>query len=124
MTIKFNQDLYAKMKARKNEPLSSLGKKVVRVVEKGTPITLAISIPEAMRTASLTTSLEELTPCPKRQGRAEKGKEKVGSQTSSVWDDVGLALTRAHNVVTPEDLRMLLGIPSNEVVSISISSSR
>ena len=40
MKTKFNEELYAKMRARKNEPLSSLGKKVVRVVEKGTLITL------------------------------------------------------------------------------------
>ena len=34
MTIKFNQEMYAKMRARKNEPLSSLGKKVVQVSRK------------------------------------------------------------------------------------------
>ena len=41
MTTKFNLEMYAGMKAKRNEPLSSLGKKVVRVIEKGTPITLA-----------------------------------------------------------------------------------
>ncbi|KAL0015669.1 hypothetical protein SO802_002738 [Lithocarpus litseifolius] len=45
-----------------------------------------------------------------------KGKEKVGSQTSSVWDDAGLALMRAHNVITTENLKMLSSVPSNEVV--------
>ena len=34
MTIKFNQEMYAKMRARKNETVSSLGKKVVRVSRK------------------------------------------------------------------------------------------
>ena len=72
------------MKAKKNELLSSLGKKVVRVVEKGTSITLVISIPKATRTTFSTTSLEELTPCPKRQRTLAKGKEKVGSQLSNV----------------------------------------
>jgi len=61
MMIKFNQELYAK----KNEPLSSLGKKVVQIVEKGTSITSSTSIPKATKTASPTTSLEEITPRPK-----------------------------------------------------------
>ena len=58
MTTKFNQEMYAKMKAKKNEPLSSLGKKVVRVVEKEVSVTLTISIPKATRTASPMTSIE------------------------------------------------------------------
>lgn len=66
------------MQARKNEPLSSLGKKVVRVVEKRTSINLITSILETMRVASKT-SVEEITPRPKRQRVANKGKEMVGS---------------------------------------------
>ena len=66
MTTKFNQEMYAKMKAKKNEPLSSLGKKVVRIVEKGTPITLVASVLEATRIASPITLMEEITPRPKR----------------------------------------------------------
>ena len=84
MTTKFNQEMYTKMKAKKNKPFSSLGKKVVRVVEKGTLIIPAISVPEAMRITSPTTSLEELTPHPKRQRTLAKGKEKIGSQVSNV----------------------------------------
>ena len=68
-----------KMKAKKNKPFSSLGKKVVRDVEKGTLITPAIFDPEATRMASPTTSLEELTPRLKRQRTLAKGKEKIGS---------------------------------------------
>ena len=55
MTTKFNQSMYARMRAKKNEPLSSLGAKTVRVMEKGGPITAATpSTPdtEAMRMAS------------------------------------------------------------------------
>ena len=55
------------MKANKNEPFSNLRKRVVRVVEKGTPVTPITSIPEAMRTASPATSVEEITPHPKKQ---------------------------------------------------------
>ena len=66
MTMKFNQEMYAKMRARKNEPLSNLRKRVVRVMEKGTPITLVTSIPEVTRTTSPATSVEEITPRLKR----------------------------------------------------------
>ena len=34
MTTKFNQELYAKIKAKKNKPLSSIGAWRLRVVEK------------------------------------------------------------------------------------------
>ena len=72
------------MKAKKNEPLSNLRKRVVCVDEKGTPITPVASIPKAMRVASPATSVEEITPHPKRQCVADKGKEKVDSRLSSV----------------------------------------
>ena len=61
MTTKFNQEMYARMKAKKNEPLSSLGKKVVRVVEKGTSITPITSVLEVTRMASPMNFLEELS---------------------------------------------------------------
>ena len=83
------------MREKKNEPLSNLGKRVVRVVEKWTPVTPATSIPEVTRTASPTTSVEEITPRLKKQRVADKGKEKADSHSFNVWDDVGLALTRA-----------------------------
>ena len=114
MTNKFNQEMYARMKAKKNEPLSSLGNKVVWVVENGTPITPTTSTLEATRMASSANSLKELTPRPKRQRTLAKGKEKVVSQTSHVWDDVGLALARAYSA---EDLKVLSGIPSHMVMS-------
>ena len=34
-----------------------------------------------------------------------------------MWDDAEVALTRAHNVVTTDDLRELLGVPSHDVVN-------
>ena len=60
MTTKFNQEMYARMKAKKNKPLSSLGKKVVWVVEKGTSITPITSVLEVTRMASPMNFLEEL----------------------------------------------------------------
>ena len=35
MTTKFNWEFYARIKAKKNEPLSSIGQRRLRVVEKG-----------------------------------------------------------------------------------------
>lgn len=55
------------MSARKNEPLLSLGKRGVWVVEKGTPVITVFSIPKAMRVASPAISVEEITPRLKRQ---------------------------------------------------------
>ena len=34
MTTKFNKDLYTKMKAKKNEPLSSIGQKRLKITDK------------------------------------------------------------------------------------------
>ena len=34
MTSKFNKDMYAKIKAKKNEPLSSIGQKTLRITNK------------------------------------------------------------------------------------------
>ena len=119
MTTKFNQDMYAKMRSKKNEPLSNLGKRTVRVVEKGVSVTLATPSTETTRIASPTTSVEEITPIRKKPRMADKGKEKADSHSSSIWDDIGLAV-RAHKVVTIEELKVFSGTPSNEVVSCHI----
>ena len=60
--MKFNQGMYAKMRAKKNEPLSNLGKRTMRVVEKGVSVTLATPGTETTRIASSATSVEEITP--------------------------------------------------------------
>ena len=84
MTTKFNKDMYAKMRAKKGEPLSNIGKKTVRVTGRGsfgvsaTSITLVVSGAETTRTASPSTSVEELpTPVSKRPRLSEKEKEKA-----------------------------------------------
>ena len=73
MMTKFNKDMYAKMRSKKDEPLSSIGKNGVRVTGKGLFITLVASTTpivsgvETTRTASPATSVEEiLTPSSKR----------------------------------------------------------
>ena len=66
MTTKFNKDFYAKMRTKKHELLSSLGKKTVCVTWKGpsaTPlasVTPIVSSSETVRTASLATSVKEI----------------------------------------------------------------
>ena len=66
MTTKFNKDMYAKMRSKKDEPLSNIGKKGVRVTGRGsyvTPVTFATPIVfgvEIVRTASPTTSVKEI----------------------------------------------------------------
>ena len=46
--------------------------------------------------------------------------EKVASRSSSIWDDAGLAMTSAPNAFTTEDLQVLFGVPSNEIVGCHI----
>ena len=60
--MKFNQGMYAKMKAKKNEPFSNLRRRVVRVVEKGVSVTPTTLVIKTSRTATLATSVEEITP--------------------------------------------------------------
>ena len=124
MMTKFNKDMYAKMRSKKDEPLSNIGKKTVRVIEKGpssTPfvsITPIVSITETTRTASPTTSVEELpTLVSKRSRLSNKEKENVDSRSSIVWDDESLAVDRAHGVVTVEDLKAFFGVPFNNVAT-------
>ena len=124
MTTKFNKDMYAKMRSKKDEPLSSIGKKGVHVTGKGlsvTPVTSAtpiVSGVETVRTAYPATSVEEiLTPLSKRLRTSGKEKEKADSHSSTVWSDKGLAMDRAHGIVTAEDLKVLTGVPFNVVAN-------
>jgi len=57
---------------------------VVRVIEKGIPVTPIASIPEATRVVSPANSVEEITPRLKKQRMADKGKEKADSRSSIV----------------------------------------
>ena len=124
MTTKFNKDMYAKMRAKKDEPLSNIGKKTVRITGRGSPAVLATSITlvasgmETTRTASPLTSIEELpTLVSKRPHLSSKEKEKVDPRTSTIWSDERLAVDRAHGVITAEDLKVFSGVPFNTVAS-------
>ncbi|KAK9997458.1 hypothetical protein SO802_022144 [Lithocarpus litseifolius] len=75
MTTKFNQSMYARMRAKKNEPLSNLRAKTVWVTEKGSLVTtMTPSTPdtESVRMASPDTSVEEINPQSKRQRTGDK----------------------------------------------------
>ena len=121
---KFNKDMYVKMRPKKDEPLSNIGKKTVRVTGKGpsvaplVSVNPTVSVTETTRTASPATSVEEIpTPSSKRPRVSSKEKEKVDSRSSTIWDDERLAVDRAHEVVTVADLKTLSDVPLNEVAS-------
>ncbi|KAK9997050.1 hypothetical protein SO802_021736 [Lithocarpus litseifolius] len=119
MTTKFNQSMYARIRVKKNEPLSNLGAKTVRVTEKGAPVTIVTPLTpdiESIRTASPDTSIEEINPRGKRQRAGDKQREKVDSQASSVWDDAGVAWSRAQDTFTTNDMKVFSGVPANELV--------
>ena len=124
MTTKFNKDMYAKIRAKKDEPLSNIGKKAVRIMGRGslavpdTSVTPVVSRAETMRTASPSTSIEKLpTPASKRPRLSSKDKEKVDSRTSTIWSDERLAVDRAHGVITTDNLKVFSEVPSNIVAS-------
>ena len=91
MTTKFNKDMYAKIRAKKDEPLSNIGKKTMRITGRGSPavpatsITLVANGAEKTRTASPSTSIEELpTLVSKRPRLSSKEKEKVDPCMSTI----------------------------------------
>ena len=100
------------MRVKKNEPLSNLGAKNVKVTDKGafvTPATLVTPGVETTRTASPTTSVEEIPPQRKRQWTGDKEKKKAGSRLSNVWDDAGVAMARAQEIFTTDEMKVFLG---------------
>ena len=99
MTSKFNKDMYTKMRAKKDKPLSNIGKKTVRITGRGSPAipatstTPVASSAEMTRTASPSTSIEELpTLVSKRPRLSSKEKEKVDPRMSTIWSDERLAV--------------------------------
>lgn len=63
MTTKFNQEFYARIKAKKNESLSSIGQRRLMVVEKE---------------KEKEVTKKEIAPCTKKRKTGDEGKEKVG----------------------------------------------
>ena len=124
MKTKFNKDMYANMRSKKDEPLSSIEKRTVRITGKGPSITPTVSVTpivfdtEMARMASPATSVEEIpTPASKRPHLSDKENEKVDSRSSTVWDDERLAVERAHRVMIAKDLKVFSSVPFNEVAT-------
>ena len=124
MTTKFNKDIYAKMRSKRDEPLSNIGKRAVRVTRKGPPVTPTASVTsivsdtETVRTASPATSIERIpTPTSKKPRMTDKWKEKADSHSFCVWDDVELVVERVHRVFTAEDLKVFSNASFNEVAT-------
>ena len=125
MTSKFNKEMYKKIREKKNEPLSSIGKKKLRFMDKekekekekemvkrgsSTPILELVDGQKALPGVSV----EEVARPFKRQKVGSKGKEKVGS---SVWSDAEVAVDRAHEFFTPGEMKEISSTPSHEMVS-------
>ena len=124
MTTKFNKDMYAKMRSKKDESLSSIGKKGVRVMGKGPSVTLItsatpiVSTVKTVRIAPPATLVEEIpTPSSKRLRTLGREREKADSHLSTMWSDGVLAMDRVHGVVTAEDLKALTGVLFNMVAN-------
>ena len=121
MTSKFNKDMYAKVKGKKNKPLSSVGQRRLKIVdneqekEKETA-KRGSSTPtlDEGRVTSPALSIEEVVPPAKRQKAGDKGKEKIGS---NVWADTGAAMARASELLTPEEMREISNMPFHKIVS-------
>ena len=118
MTTKFNKDMYARMRGKKDEPLFALETKSVRITDRGVPILAALpSSPTSApaRGASPTPSVEEVPPRNKRLRAGEKQKEKVNSRPSCVWDDAGVSVARAQETFSADELKMFSGVPADDV---------
>ena len=118
MTTKFNKDMYARMRGKKDEPLSAIGIKSVCITDRGVPILAALpSSPTSApaRGVSLTPSVEEVPPRNKRLRAGEKQKEKVDSRLSSIWDDAGVSVARAQETFSAEELKVFSGVLVDDV---------
>ena len=119
ITTKFNWEFYAQVKEKKNEPLSNIGQHRLKVVEKEKEkkVTEKGSSTPALDeglVSSSALSIEEITPHHKKHKTGEKGKKKVGA---NIWGDAETALTRANDLITPDELKEIAGIPSHEMVN-------
>ena len=112
MTTKFNKDMYARMRNKKDEPLSAIRIKSICITNRGASILAAFpSSPTyvLVGTASPTRLVEGLTPRNKRLRVGDKQKEKVNSRPSSIWDDAGVSVARAQDIFSADEMKVFLG---------------
>ena len=112
MATRYSKDKYACVKNLKNEPLFHLtpGSKKRKLDEEKDETPALLSLFHT--SSSPTPSLEMITFTPPTI--RSKGNGKVAK---SVWEDPAIALGQAHNVITDDELRGLLSLPSHELVS-------
>ena len=118
---KFNKDMYVKIKEKKNEPLSSIGQRRLKIVDKGkekekesTERGSSTPTLDEGQATSPAISLEEVVPLVKKRKTRDKGKEKV---SSNAWTDARAAMAWANEFLTPEEMREISSIPFHEIVS-------
>ena len=123
MTTKFNKEMYKKIKEKKNEPLSNIGQRRLRIMDKEKEreketVERGLSTPaldlEEGQAASPGISIEEVARPLKKQKVTNKGKEKIGS---SVWSDAEMAMDRANELLTLGEMKEISSVPSHEMVS-------
>ena len=121
MTTKFNKEMYAKIKGKKNEPLSAIGQRKLRITDKEKEketMERVSSTPtpdlDEGQEASLGISIEEVVRPSKKRKTRDKGKQKVGF---SVWEDAGVAMDRANELLTPGEMKEISSVPSHKMVS-------
>ena len=118
MMTKFNKDMYARMRGKKDEPLSALGTKSVCITDRGVSIlaVLPSSLTSALtRGASPTPSVEEVPPRNKRLRAREKQKEKADSGPSCFWDDAEVSVARAQETFSADELKVFSRVPADDV---------
>ena len=118
MMTKFNKDMYAMMRNKKDEPLYALGTKSIHITDRGASILAALPSPPTSApagVASPTPSVEELPPRNKRLRFGEKQKEKVGSRPSNIWDDVGVSVARAQDTFSADEMKVFSGVLADDV---------
>ena len=118
MTTKFNKNMYARMRSKKDEPLFAIGIKFICITDRDAPILTALpSSPTSVLAGvvSPTPSMEELPPRNKRLRVGEKQKEKVDSRPSSIWDDAEVSVARAQDTFSADEMKVFLGVPVDDV---------
>ena len=118
MTTKFNKDMYAWMRNKKDKPLSTIGTKSVCIIDRGAPILAALPSSPTPVTAGMvspTPSIKELTPRNKRLRVGDKQKEKVDSRPSSIWDDTGVLVARAQDILSADKMKVSSGVLVDDV---------
>ena len=107
MATRNNKEKCARIKGMKNELLSQLFANTKRRKlheDKGKTV-VSLSIPTIPSCPTPYLEVMAITPLTTRSKKEEEGK--------SVLDDLVIALGRAHNVITDDELKCLTSIPSH-----------